>query len=97
MRSGNPVLTNDTFSEVGSYNSGDVMSIQGTTNKSFILLFLVMLTATWAWSNPGGAIPFLLPKNCKVISLKSRKLMQNSSIWVLTDCQERCIISLQAN
>ncbi|HPB69295.1 MAG TPA: Bax inhibitor-1/YccA family protein [Candidatus Omnitrophota bacterium] len=61
MRSGNPVLTNDTFNEVRSYDSGHVMSIQGTTNKSFILLFLVMLTAIWAWSNPGGASPFLLP------------------------------------
>jgi len=61
MRSGNPVLTDNTFSGVRSYEPDDVMSIQGTTNKSFILLFLVMLTASWVWSNPAPGLSFLLP------------------------------------
>ena len=61
MRSGNPVLTDNTFSGVRSYDSHDTMSIQGTTNKSFILLFLVMLTSSWVWSNPTALVSFLLP------------------------------------
>ncbi|MFA5259931.1 MAG: Bax inhibitor-1/YccA family protein [Candidatus Omnitrophota bacterium] len=61
MRSGNPVLTDNTFSGIRSYEVDDLMSIQGTTNKSFILLFLVMLTASWAWGNPKSLVPFLLP------------------------------------
>ena len=61
MRSGNPVLTDNAFSGVRSYDSNDTMSVQGTANKSFVLLFLVMLTASWVWGNPATLVSFLLP------------------------------------
>lgn len=61
MRTGNPALTGDAFTRAASYGGTGTMTIQGTTNKSFILLFLVMLSASWVWSNPAKLAPFLWP------------------------------------
>lgn len=61
MRTGNPALAGDTFTNVASYDRTDTMTIQGTTNKSFILFFLVLLSASWVWSNPVKLLPFLWP------------------------------------
>lgn len=47
IRSGNPVLKANTFTSVGS--SSNSMTIQGTVNKTGILLFLVLLSASWVW------------------------------------------------
>lgn len=55
MRSGNPVLTLDTFS--GAVVSGDSrqhMTIAGTVNKTALLLAMLMVTATWAWFEAMG-------------------------------------------
>lgn len=62
IRSGNPALKGDVFGVpgAGAYGSGmrtqamggvgqETMTIQGTTNKSFLLLALVMLTAFFTW------------------------------------------------
>jgi len=50
MRSGNPALTVDTFQKVRPYDDTDhVMTLQGTVNKSAILLFLVLITSGWTW------------------------------------------------
>lgn len=61
IRSGNPALKGDVFGLPGSgaYRSGgrvpaigeqsDAMTIQGTANKSLILLALVLLTAFFTW------------------------------------------------
>ena len=48
MRTGNPTLNSNTFSQVASTDS-DVMTIQGTVNKSFILIACVMLTSVFTW------------------------------------------------
>jgi uncharacterized YccA/Bax inhibitor family protein len=61
MRTGNPALTNDAFSSVRTDESTDIMTTQGTTNKCFILLFLVLLTASWVWSNPLALLPLFWP------------------------------------
>jgi len=61
MRSGNPALKGEVFTAVRAKSASDVMTIQGTTNKSLILLGLAMLTAYWAWVNPQASAPLLFP------------------------------------
>jgi len=61
MRSGNPALQGETFARANSYGSTETMTIQGTANKALTLLLLVVLAASWAWSNPVALMPFILP------------------------------------
>jgi len=61
MRSGNPALRADTFTKVGAVSSANAMSIQGTVNKTFILLFLTVLSASWVWDEPIRFLPYLWP------------------------------------
>ena len=58
-RSGNPALKADTFSQSarGTSSSGGIqsmasgtMTLQGTVNKTGILLALVVLSATYTWN-----------------------------------------------
>jgi len=50
MRTANPALNDNTFRSYGrAVASGDTMTIQGTVNKSAVLLLLVLLTAAWTW------------------------------------------------
>ncbi|HSQ77734.1 MAG TPA: Bax inhibitor-1/YccA family protein, partial [Nitrospirota bacterium] len=50
MRTANPALNDDTFKNYGrAIASGDTMTIQGTVNKSAVLLLLVLLTSAWTW------------------------------------------------
>ena len=64
-RSGNPSLNDATFkSEV--YREGRVMTLQGTVNKTGILLALLVLAAVYPWNlyfqsgNPALVMPFAL-------------------------------------
>ncbi len=54
MRSGNPALKESTFLDLGSgtvvSRAGDVMTLNGTINKTALLLVLVVLTAAFAWT-----------------------------------------------
>ncbi|MFH1458779.1 MAG: Bax inhibitor-1/YccA family protein [Candidatus Omnitrophota bacterium] len=61
MRTSNPALRSDVFSNVGSYGSTEVMTIQGTTNKSFALLFIILISASWIWSEPQKLMPLFWP------------------------------------
>lgn len=61
MRTGNPTLNAKTFSSFSVYDEAKAMTVQGTANKSFILLALVLFTSVWAWSNPIQAMPLLFP------------------------------------
>jgi len=61
MRSGNPALKGDVFARVGTWDSSGVMSIQGTANKTFVLLMLVVIGAYLAWANPERLLPFIWP------------------------------------
>jgi uncharacterized YccA/Bax inhibitor family protein len=63
MRSGNPVLKDSTFLDLssGSMVAGDAgtMSLNGTVNKTGLLLLMTVLTAAYAWSQtmtPGGEV-----------------------------------------
>lgn len=61
MRSGNPALRADTFTKVRAASPANAMSIQGTVNKTFILLFLTVLSASWVWDKPIRFLPYLWP------------------------------------
>lgn len=54
MRSGNPVLSDSTFLDLGSgavlSRPADAMTLNGTIAKTGFLLFLTVLTAAFAWN-----------------------------------------------
>jgi uncharacterized YccA/Bax inhibitor family protein len=58
----NPVLTRKAFE---AQADGQVMTIQGTVNKSFILLLILLITATLAWrittAGSTSAVSLMLP------------------------------------
>ena len=54
LRSGNPALTADTFRGVRSVTADDVMTIEGTVNKTAISLVILLAAATWTWNMPLG-------------------------------------------
>ena len=60
-RSGNPALRNTTFKNEGT-TADQVMTLQGTVNKTGILLVLVVIGATYTWNlffqngNAAGAV-----------------------------------------
>jgi uncharacterized YccA/Bax inhibitor family protein len=60
-RSGNPVLQGDVFTSERSYDPSNAMTIQGTVNKSFVLLLLTVLTAVWTWANKDVGLLLTLP------------------------------------
>ena len=70
MRSGNPALNQNTFLDVstGQLVSGagaGTMTLNGTVNKTGIMLLLLVATAAYTWSlftpeNPGAVMPWML-------------------------------------
>ncbi len=50
MESSNPTLNERTFSAARVGIGQPAMTIQGTVNKTFILLALLVVAATWTWS-----------------------------------------------
>jgi len=50
MRTSNPALNANVFAQAQGLGVGQSMSIQGTVNKTVVLLFLVVLSASWMWS-----------------------------------------------
>ena len=59
MRSGNPALRGNIFTDVRPIDSTNVMTIQGTVNKTFILLVLIVFSAAWVWNNPSLYLPLM--------------------------------------
>ena len=67
-RSGNPALNDATFSNFNSSESTEknFMTLQGTVNKTGILLVLVTLTASWTWNlffvseDPSSVMPLAI-------------------------------------
>ena len=56
MESSNPTLNGGVFAKArASLASGQTMTVQGTVNKTFILFAVLILTATWSWSNAFSA------------------------------------------
>jgi uncharacterized YccA/Bax inhibitor family protein len=76
LRTGNPTLNDKTFEDFGVYrrdhaseqSPADVMTINGTANKTMFLLALAMGTACFTWSktfsglesNPAAAMPWAM-------------------------------------
>jgi uncharacterized YccA/Bax inhibitor family protein len=58
MRSGNPALKESTFLDLGSgavvSRDGGAMTLNGTINKTGILLLLTVLTAAFSWNQALG-------------------------------------------
>ena len=58
MRSGNPALGENTFLDIGSgrvvSRDGSTMTLNGTVNKSGILLALILVTAAFVWGKYEG-------------------------------------------
>ncbi len=61
MRSGNPALKAGAFSSIRVSGSERAMSIEGTVNKTFLLLFITVFSASWVWGNAARFLPFLSP------------------------------------
>lgn len=65
MRTSNPAL-NDKVFDLERSSTGDVMTINGTVNRTGILLCLLMFTAVFSWDkaysavNPGALYPWLI-------------------------------------
>lgn len=69
MRTGNPALNDKTFAGVEGYVEADnAMTLQGTVNRTGILLLCVVLGAGWVWNlffrsaspDPAAVIPWML-------------------------------------
>ncbi len=54
FKTSNPALNSKTFA--GLAPAAETMTIQGTVNKTGLLLLLVLLSATWIWSRFFGAL-----------------------------------------
>ena len=66
MRTANPALNTNTFSDVRSFTRTEAMTIQGTVNKTGFLLLLLILSAGYVWHlftkapDPAMITPYLL-------------------------------------
>lgn len=49
MRTSNPALNAQVFDQTRSLATGETMTLQGTVNKTFVLLGLLILSASWIW------------------------------------------------
>jgi len=49
MRTSNPALNAKVFNEARNLGAGETMTLQGTVNKTFVLLGLLILSAAWVW------------------------------------------------
>ena len=63
MRTSNPALSEKAFQ--GQVAFGDAMTLQGTVNKTGLLLLCVVATAAWTWGlshseTPQAAIPWMI-------------------------------------
>jgi uncharacterized YccA/Bax inhibitor family protein len=61
MKSSNPVLGNNTFTKLDyTGTSSSAMTIQGTVNKSFLLIALVVLGASYTWKQMADGNPAMM-------------------------------------
>jgi uncharacterized YccA/Bax inhibitor family protein len=67
MRTANPALNSKTFKGLeSSVDSNNVMTIQGTVNRTGLLLILTLISATWVWNmffesgNPAAVTPWTM-------------------------------------
>jgi len=61
MRSNNPVLKPEVFSQTGAYASSDAMTVKGAIDKTFVLLCLLVVGAGLVWGQPLKFLPWAMP------------------------------------
>jgi len=49
MKTSNPVLSSKAFDNLTFTGDAQVMTVQGTVNKTLLLLFLLFISASWIW------------------------------------------------
>jgi len=55
LRTANPALNSATFTSLpGTANQAGAMTLQGTVNKTALLLICVLITAAWTWNQAGS-------------------------------------------
>jgi len=59
MRTANPALNAKIFDQAGTSAMGGAMTLQGTINKTFILLVLIVMSAAWVWGKVMQPAPIL--------------------------------------
>lgn len=65
MRTANPALTDKTFTGFAPVTDTSTMTIQGTVNKTALLLLLVLFSSSWTWNlyfsagDPAVVIPWV--------------------------------------
>ena len=59
MRTANPALNANIFNQAGSPAVGGTMTLQGTINKTFVLLALLVMSAAWVWGKVMQSVPVL--------------------------------------
>lgn len=57
MRTANPALGTDTFIGVRGMAAGAAMSIQGTVNKTAVLLAILLVSSAWTWGQIVAGAP----------------------------------------
>ena len=57
MRTANPALGADTFLGVRGMAAGQSMSIQGTVNKTTVLLAILLVSSAWTWGQTFAGAP----------------------------------------
>lgn len=60
MRTSNPVLNDRTFASRLPLSGSEVMTVDGTVNKSLLALALLVGAAYWSWNDPTFA-PLMIP------------------------------------
>ena len=67
MRTANPALNAKTFKNLpAAVGIDQAMTIQGTVNKTVIMLFLLIIAASWTWGmfysqgNPAAVYPWMI-------------------------------------
>ena len=61
MRSSNPILKPEVFSQAGAYAGSEVMTVKGTIDKTFVLLCLLVVGAGLVWGQPLKFSPWAMP------------------------------------
>ena len=56
MKTANPALNKKVFDQVRGIESSTKMTIQGTVNKTYIALGILILSATFTWVNPNPGL-----------------------------------------
>jgi len=61
MSSNNPVLKPEVFSQSSPYATAETMTVQGTIDKTFVLLCLLVVGAGLVWGQPLKFLPWAMP------------------------------------